>query len=91
MPKLKMPSIKDVSASLRRVKAYLDSEVTDIDVRLQVYDDGDWAVRSGDSSYDLDHRGFWGASSLDRGTNCRELARELIDEAANHAAECGAL
>src|SRR5690606_813072 len=32
------------------------------DVRLQVYEDGDWAIRFGDSSYDQDHRGFWGAS-----------------------------
>lgn len=57
------------------------------DVRLQVTDGG-WALRTGDSSYDLDHSGYWGAGWVGPGTNCRELARELINEARDHKAQC---
>lgn len=62
--------------------AYDDDATAGTDVRLQVYENGNWAVRVGDSSYDQDHRGFWGASFLswDR-ANLTDLARELIDEA----------
>lgn len=53
------------------------------DVRLQVYEDGSWAVRSGDASYDQDHRGYIGASSVpghDRKFDARAIARDLLDQ-----------
>lgn len=85
---MKFPSIKDVAESLAYVKrtSVIDG---DLDVRLQVMPDGDWAIRTGSSDYDQDHRGYWGASGIDRRTNCRDLARELIDQAKDHAADCG--
>lgn len=86
--KLRFPSIAAVAAELVHVKTYLDHEVTDIDVRLQVYPDGQWKVRSGDSSFDQDHRGYWGAGCVMRSTNCRDEARRLIGEAAEHYAQC---
>lgn len=94
---MRMPSIKAVAAELRRCKPRKgdypderDPEQSDvIDVRLQVYEAGDWAVHTGDSSYDQDHRGFWGASSLSPTSNCREVAIDLIDQCADHAAQCG--
>lgn len=83
----KMPGIKDVALVLSERKHWI-GQGQECEVRLQVYDDGGWAVRTGDSSYDQDHRGYWGSSYLTRRTNCRELARDLIDECAEHAAQC---
>lgn len=89
------PSIAHVAAELRAVnKNTFDrprgrrGEAEDsIDVRLQVYPDGDWSVRWGPSDYDQDHRGFWGASSVP-GNNRRfradDVARQLIDQAKDH-------
>jgi hypothetical protein len=44
-------------------------------------EDGSWGIHTGDASYDLDHRGHWGASSLSRRSNCTEVARDLIEQA----------
>lgn len=63
------------------------------DVRLQVYPGphGAWYIREGDSSYDQDHRGFWGASSVSSGDSdetLREIAADLLDQAQDsHAQE----
>jgi hypothetical protein len=60
-----------------------------MDVRLQVYPGGSWALRTGDASYDTDHRGYWGAGSLAWDSDCEELAAALIDEAKDNAAMNG--
>jgi hypothetical protein len=83
-----MPSIKAVTAELIGQKFYLDDEITEMDVRLQVHENGAWEIHTGDSQYDLDHRGFWGASYLTKSTNCRECAKDLIDKAMDHKAQC---
>lgn len=52
-----------------------------LDVRLQIHEG--WTLRTGDSSYDQDHRGHWGASSVSRAdtlATLRETARELISQ-----------
>jgi hypothetical protein len=86
--KVRMPAIKDVAAALKARKHWC-READDgwLDVRLQVTDGGEWAVRTGDSSYDLDHRGYWGCGSLSPRTNCRELAADLIGQCADDAAQ----
>jgi hypothetical protein len=59
------------------------------DVRLQLID-GSWALHTGDASYDQDHRGAWGASSISAGATmkeCRETAKDLIAEAEESLAE----
>ncbi len=58
---MEFPSLADVAARLREINASVDAEC---DVRLQVYNDGQWAIRWGLSDYDQDHRGYWGASSV---------------------------
>lgn len=86
---MRFPSIKDVAAELRSVNAMSFDESDDpeglgIDVRLQVYENGDWAVRWGLSDYDQDHRGYWGASSVpgnNHRCNTTDIARDLIDQA----------
>lgn len=79
------PSIQKVAQALRAAHRDIDwrnGEEPDCDVRLQVYKDGAWAVRVGPSDYDLDHRGFWGASCLPRGRfRSVDLARNLLDQA----------
>jgi hypothetical protein len=89
---MRFPSIAAVAAELRGINANVEGEC---DVRLQVWPDGEWIVRSGDSSYDQDHRGFWGASSVpgvNRGRasrfDSRSVARDLIEQARDqHASE----
>lgn len=62
------------------------------DVRLQVYPDGEWAIRWGSSDYDQDHTGFWGASCIsptDLVKDLRETAKDLLDQAREHHAMSG--
>jgi hypothetical protein len=86
---MKFPSIEAVAHALRHVNANVEGEC---DVRLQVWEDGEWAVRWGLSDYDTDHRGFWGAGSVPgvaKGKvtrfNTRDLAAELIRQAKDQA------
>lgn len=81
------PAWHDVANSLVRIQAQIDSEC---DVRLQVYEDGQWAVRWGDSSYDQDHRGYCGASSIEPTSTFEDLiqvAKDLISQAEDHEAQ----
>ena len=81
---MRFPKISDVARELRDLNKEADSEM---DVRLQVYPNGDWAVRWGDPSYDQDHRGYWGSSSIpgnNRRFNSEDTARGLISEAKDH-------
>lgn len=96
---MRFPKIDEVAAELRNInKMQLPDDADDdgegggIDVRLQVYPDGDWAVRWGDSSYDQDHRGYWGSSSVpgdNRRFDSKTFARDLIDQAKEHYAQGG--
>jgi hypothetical protein len=67
-----------------------DCECQSVDVRLQVHD-GTWAIHAGDASYDQDHRGFWGASSVSANTDGDDLTsilEDLVDQALEHASQC---
>lgn len=93
---MRFPSIKSVAKVLAQINREVDAsdvEPEGVDVRLQVYEDGEWAVRWGLSDYDQDHRGHWGASSVPGGKrrfNSRETARDLIEQAKeSHACERG--
>lgn len=95
-PRIRFPSVAAVARELIEAKAFYltpakdrhPDDPADIDVRLQVQEDGGWDLHFGDSSYDQDHRGYWGASCLSLRTNCRSLAWDLIGEAQDHAACC---
>lgn len=79
--RLSFPHVDEVTRALANVRKVIDGEC---DVRLQVYEDGDWAIRYGLSDYDQDHQGYWGASSIDADTSdeaLRYTAIDLIDEA----------
>lgn len=81
------PSVDDIFTQLvaiqAEVKAWKDPEVVETDVRLQVRvaaGEASWEVHSGDASFDQDHRGYWGASSVNIAEGyklLRECARDL--------------
>lgn len=87
--------IRDIAAALRLVARngakWRPTGCTSLpmDVRLQVCADGTWAIHTGDSSYDVDHRGVWGASSVPlRGRfDSISLAKELWNEAVDQAVD----
>ena len=97
--KVKTPSKTQVFNDLRKERNYLkanfghenpkvDGDYPDelnysCDVRLQVYEDGSWSLRTGSSDYDQDHRGFWGASSIvhfSANEELKDVALDLIDQ-----------
>jgi hypothetical protein len=84
-PALDFPTAVEVSKVLkdlhREAKADIDAE-EGLDVRLQVYENGTWAVRYGDPGGDSDHHGYWGASTITRSDNdFRSIAVDLIAQA----------
>ena len=78
-----VPTVEAVTSALRDVREWLRRErFAESDVRLQVHDG--WAVHHGDSSFDQDHRGLWGAGSVSARDNLatlRETASGLVLEA----------
>lgn len=86
------PTIKEVALDLRRINTNVESEPDKgCDVRLQLYPAGDWAIRVGLPDYDLDHLGYWGASSVPgvvngqvKRFNSTDLARDLISQVKDH-------
>lgn len=92
--KIKFPSVSAVAKGVADLNANVEGET---DVRLQVYDDGEWTLRWGLSDYDQDHRGYWGASGVPgvnrKGRvsriNSRAIAKNLIDQAKDQAADDG--
>lgn len=91
---MKWPSLKEIARELKSINANVEAGDKNeyIDVRLQVYEDGNWIVRVGDVSYDPDHHGYWSASSVPgvykgrvRRFNSTTVARDLIQEAKDDA------
>lgn len=84
---MKFPKTSDVAHDLkeiaREVKSYHLVDEDSVDVRLQVEENGDWRLWSGDSQYDTDHHGYWGASSIpsDGKVDARSVALDLISQA----------
>lgn len=83
---IQVPVELAVARALQNVVALLDETNPDTDVRLQVYPNGEWAVRYGPSDYDQDHRGHWGAASVHYGMDLERLLevaaylREQVEE-----------
>jgi hypothetical protein len=87
--RVRFPCIKAVAAELHDAKRWCEpGNDNEVEVRLQVTASG-WAVRVGDPQYDTDHSGYWGAGTVAPKTNCRELARDLVEQAKDdHAQRC---
>lgn len=94
------PVIAEIALALRNLNSRVETEC---DVRLQVYEtteDNDtycvWAIRYGDSSFDLDHRGYWGCSCIPginiktgkgKRFDSKDVARDLLEQVKDHHAE----
>lgn len=98
MLKIKFPTIKEITEEIIAYRNYLKNNFDPKDIqdeegnaggdcRLQLYEDGVWALRTGDASYDTSHLGFWGASSVSiEATNkeCKDIAKDLIEQVKDH-------
>jgi len=81
---MKFPKISEVASVIKYENQSECQEEEGIDIRLQVCEGGSWLIHTGDSSYDQDHRGYWGASSIpgnNKRINSREVAKDLISQA----------
>lgn len=77
---MRFPSIKDVSEALRNVNSNVETEC---DVRLCVWEDGQWCVRWGLADYDQSHAPYCGASSVpgnERRFRSKEIAKDLLEQ-----------
>lgn len=90
------PTVSELIRALRPVKMdakQLEAEATSdtkpenlyIEVRLQVHDEGGWALHTGSAQYDDDHTGFWGEDYIGPESDLREVAKGLIQEVKDHA------
>ena len=91
---MKTPSIKDLAAALSQAKRHIDDDMIamddsapSIDVTLACGETG-YALQLGDNSFTGSAYGFphWGVSGLYRNSNCRELAKDLIEQCRELAA-----
>lgn len=78
--------VRVVTAGVKQVAEGLEPG-NECDIRLQLYPDGDWAIRWGSSDYDQDHRGYWGASTVSVGDNYASIADDLVEQALDARAE----
>ena len=91
-PPVKLPSIKDVAALVRHVKAQIpladpdyiadEEDKPGIDLTIGVNTlTGEWSWQSGDNSYTGGAYGYrdWGVTRVYRATNSRDCARDLIN------------
>jgi hypothetical protein len=90
-PPVKLPTIKEIAALVRHVKAQVPQSDPDyiaegddkpgIDLTIGVDTvSGDWSYQTGDNSYTGGAYGYrdWGVTRVYRATNSRDCARDLI-------------
>lgn len=94
-PRLRTPSIQELASVLSGLKkeidddyrAFEDSDVPGMQVTIGCSYDKEWSIQTGDNSYTGGAYGhpFWGVAGLYRDSNCREVAKELIEDALQQA------
>ena len=84
------PKIKDVEKELKAIKKYeIDPDISELDVTLAWLDketgNKEWTIQIGDNSFmgSAYFFEYWAVGTLTRRTNCRELAKDLINELEN--------
>jgi len=91
---MKTPTIKELAAELTYATRHIDDDMIamddsapSIDVTLACDETG-YALQLGDNSFSGSAYGFrhWGVSGLYRNSNCRDLARDLIEQCRELAA-----
>lgn len=89
MAELQFPTVDDLLDELREIREQAQSihdldprdESKWIDVRLQVCEDGEWNIYTGDTQHDDDHGGYWGFDTIGPRSDIKEIAEGLIEEA----------
>ena len=85
---MKRPSIKELASALIQSKREIendmiamDDSLPSIDVTLACDETG-YALQLGDNSFHGSAYGYrhWGVATLYRNSNCRDIARDLIDQ-----------
>ena len=98
--KAKLPSIKEVAALVKALKGDIgddyraseDEDIPGMAITIGVDPDtGSWSYQTGDNSYSGGAYGyqFWGVGAIYRRSNSREVAKALIDDAADQVYSCG--
>jgi|688.fasta_scaffold218520_2 hypothetical protein len=91
---MKTPTIKDLAAELAYARRHIDDDMIamdetapSIEVTLACDETG-YALQLGDNSFSGPAYSFrhWGVASIYRNSNCRELARDLIEQCRELAA-----
>lgn len=86
--------VASIAAELKYLHGFYAPATEDnggvLDVRLQVFPNGQWALHYGAPDYDTDHHGAWAAGTIDLGErmtarHARIMARTLINQAADMA------
>ena len=79
--KIQLPTIKDLASALRDIKKYIYLKGDYITITIGA-DESGYGMQTGDNSYTGVAYGFryWGVSDLYKRSNCRELARELLEQ-----------
>ena len=95
----KLPSIKELSALVRHVKAYISDECLAFEdddkpgILLTVgwsAESGEWSYQTGDNSYTGGAYGYphWAVVGVYRRSNSQELARDIQNQLADLAYSC---
>ena len=88
---------RDFAALLRELKpqihddyrAHEEATLPSMQVTIGISADGSWSYQTGDNSYTGGAYGhaFWGTVDLHRRSNCKELARDAVEQAADQMSE----
>jgi hypothetical protein len=87
------PTVQEVRDALWGIYLNLPDEDEGTEVRLQWIPGEEWQVHHGDPSYDLNHKGFWGASWIEGSMMdmacleevSQDLLNQVEDMEADHA------
>lgn len=93
---MRFPSIREVAKALQGISANVEADEEEgCDVRLCVWEDGQWCMRAGDVQYDQSHSTYCGASCVPGVVNGKvqrfdsyAVARDLLDQCKEQKA-CG--
>jgi hypothetical protein len=90
LPKPKLPSLAQITRLVKAVKkdidpdclAFIDDEQPGIQLTVGADNDGNWSYQTGDNSFTGGAYGYpyWGVVGVYRGSNSREVARDIIDQ-----------
>jgi hypothetical protein len=90
--KVKLPTIADLAALVKDVKAQIadeyrafeESDEPSIQLTVGANESGDWSYQTGDNSYSGGAYGYphWGVVGVYRNSNSREVARDIQNQIA---------